>query len=110
MINKLSDIRVGKEYDLFVIKDKRLARKAVVHALINETEEFPPTGKTEIYLSIYQRGTWKSSNLFYASEIGLGEGKDEAYQNYGRFGYEANHTFDSSFEQVEARTRKSMAW
>lgn len=110
MINKLSDIQVGKEYDLYVVKAKRLARKAVVHGLINESVEFPPTGKTEIYLSIYRRGKLNSCNLFYASEIGLGETKDEAFRNYGRFRYEENDAFDKSYDEVEARRRKRMGW
>lgn len=103
MINKLSDIRIGKEYNLFVIKDRRMVRKAVVHGLINEEVEFPPNGKTEIYLSIYQRGRWKSTNLFYACEIGLGDSKEEAYLNYGRFKFEANEQFDKSLQVVEER-------
>lgn len=110
MINKLSDIRVGKEYHLYVVKEKRLARKAVVHGLINETVAFPPNGKTEIYLSIYRRGRLNSCNLFYASEIGLGETKEEAFRNYGRVRHEENDAFDNSYDEVEARRRSRMGW
>ncbi|MGV9013435.1 MAG: hypothetical protein ACOH13_12650 [Flavobacteriales bacterium] len=107
MINQLSDIKIGQQYHLFVLKDGRRSCTAVVHGIINEEVDFPPTGKTEIYLSIYQKGKWKSLNLFYASEIGLGETKEEAYQNYGRFRFDAHESFDKSRATVEARMDKA---
>lgn len=109
MINRLSDIKLGQQYNLCVVKDRRRARTAVVHGIINEEVAFPPNGKTEIYLSIFQQGKWKSSNLFYASEIGLGETKEEAYRNYGRFRFEEHESFNKSIAEVEARVNRAEA-
>lgn len=102
MINKLSDIKIGQEYSILLIKDKRFTRKAIIKAIINEQEQFN-SDQTEIYVSLFHRGKLKSTNLFYAKEIGIGENKDEAYNNYGKFDFEENENFERSFEKVKEK-------
>ncbi len=100
MINKISDIKIGQDYIILLINDKKFARKCIVKAIINETKEFS-SDKTEIYVDIFQRGKWYSSNLLYFSEIGIGENKEEALKNYNRFSFENNPNFSRSFEDVK---------
>ncbi|MDO8898659.1 MAG: hypothetical protein Q7V19_13500 [Bacteroidales bacterium] len=102
MINKISDLEIGKEYDILLVKDKRLIRKAIVKAIINEKDDLI-SERTEIYVALYQRGKLKSTNLFYANEFGIGENTNEAYDNYGRFDFEDNDNFETSFEKVKER-------
>ncbi|MDX5326071.1 MAG: hypothetical protein LPK80_07395 [Bacteroidota bacterium] len=92
MITKISDIEIGKEYYLLLERDKRTAKKTIVHAIVNEKEEFI-SNKTEILLSIFYGGKEKSTNFLYVKEIGIGETKEEAYENYGKFIFEENDSF-----------------
>lgn len=102
MINKISDIQVGGDYTILFIKDEKFARPCVVKAIINEREDFH-SDKTEIYVDIFNRGKWLSSNLVYFCEIGIGENKKEAIKNYGRFNFEENSEFESSFKNVKSK-------
>jgi hypothetical protein len=99
MINKLSDLKVGKEYYILLIKDKKFTKKAIIEAIINEEIEFK-TNRTEIYVTLLHRNKFKSTNLFFAKEIGIGENKEEAYNNYGKFDFEENENFEHSFKSV----------
>ena len=97
MINKISDIQIGNEYMILLADDIKLARKCIVKAIINESKEFK-SDKTEIYVDLFKRGKWHSSNLLYFSEIGVGDNKEEALKNYGRFNYEENSKFESTYK------------
>ncbi len=99
MINKISDIKIGQEYVILLASDIKLARKCIVKAIINEVKEFK-SKKTEIYVDLFKRGKWSSSNLLNFSEIGIGENKTEALKNYGRFNYEENSKFKSTFQNI----------
>lgn len=93
MINKLSDIKIGREYDFFLVKNRQRPRRAIVHALINESEDYPDVHKTEVYVTIFYGRGKRSQNLLYASEFGIGETREEAFLNYGRLKYEAHPSF-----------------
>ena len=99
MINKISDIIIGEEYLILLTDDKKYARKCVVRAIINEKD----FGKTEIYVDLFEQGKWTSSNLLYFCEIGIGKTKKEALKNYGRFDYESNPNFKTSFENLNIK-------
>ena len=86
-------------------KDKKLARKCIVRAIINEQKEFN-SDKTEIYVELFKNGKWSSTNLLYFSEIGIGNNPDEALKSYGKFNYEENPNFDSNIE--EAKNKSSL--
>lgn len=96
MITKISDIKIGNEYKILLVKEKKNARKCVVKAIINDKRY--NTRKTEIYVDLFVRGKFSSSNLLYFSEIGIGENKEEAFENFGKFDYEENPSFETSSE------------
>jgi len=95
MVNKISDIKIGKEYHIFTVKNKELGRKCIVRAIINERKKFK-SNKTEILVDILNRRR-SSTHLFFCSEVGIGETKREAFGNYGRFKYEENPYFKSTY-------------
>ena len=99
MITKISDIKIGKEYKILLVKEKKYARKCVVKAIINE-EKYSEE-KTEIYVDLFEKEKLSSSNLLYFSEIGIGENDEEAFNNYGKFDYEENPTFEICFENIK---------
>lgn len=94
MIAKISDIKIGNEYKILLIKEKKYARKCIVKAIINEEKH--KTRKTEIYVDLFEKGKISSSNLFYFCEIGIGDTKEEAFKNYGQFDYEENPNFETA--------------
>ena len=104
MINKLSDIVLGRMYSFYLVKERSRLRRAVVHALINENEAYPDVNKTEAYVTIYHARKRTSINLLFASEFGIGESRAEAFSNYGRFKYEDAPAFDTSFDRVLKRS------
>lgn len=100
MINKISDIKIGQEYVILLVREKKLARKCIVKSIINEKISFQ-SDQTEIYIDLFRKGKWSSSNLLYFQEIGIGETPEEALNNYGRFSYEENIEFSTSFDSVK---------
>lgn len=99
MITKISDIKIGNEYKILLVKEKKYARKCVVKAIINE--EKYNIKKTEIYVDLFEKGKLSSSNLLYFCEIGIGENKEEAFKNYGKFDYEENLNFETCFDNIK---------
>lgn len=95
-IEKISDLEVGRDYFVCLVKDARFARKCKLIAIINENQEFPNNFKTELYLEFR-----KSSNLVYCQDIGIGNTKIEAKSNYSKFKYEANKSFSNSYNRVK---------
>ncbi len=96
-ITKISDLVVGEYYYLCFVKGAK-PKKSQLLAIINETG-----GITEIYALIKfpkNSGTM-STNLLYAREIGLGNTEQEAKDNYGKFDFEENPNFSTSFESVK---------
>lgn len=106
MINKPSDIIIGREYCFYLVKDRRKKRHAIVHALINENEAYPDVKRTEAYVTIFYGRDRVTENLLFLSEFGIGETHEEAYQNYGRFKHEENPNFETSAKRVEERMLK----
>ena len=50
---------------------------------------------------MFRRGKWSSNSILYFSEIGIGEDKDEAFKNYGKFDYEENTNFAVNFDRIK---------
>ncbi|MEB2776988.1 hypothetical protein SYJ56_16850 [Algoriphagus sp. D3-2-R+10] len=100
MINKISDLEIGKEYVVLLTKDKRMGKKAVIKALVNQKFE-GMSPRTEIEIDLFEGGKLKSSNILYAKEIGFGNDLNEAFSNYGKFDYEENEDFLSEPLNVE---------
>lgn len=98
MINKISDIVIGQEYVILLIDDMRLAKKCTVLGIINESEKFN-SDRTEIFVQI--KGRQPSKNLLFFKEIGIGEDKKDSLKNYGKFIFEENSNFSTSFEAVK---------
>ncbi|MEO1211577.1 MAG: hypothetical protein AAFX78_18885 [Cyanobacteria bacterium J06638_20] len=103
MINKISDIQIGKEYVILLIQDIKFARKCIVRAIINEQKEFK-SDKTEISVDLFKDGKWSSTNLLHLSEIGIGIDAEEAFKNFGRFNYEEHIVFDSSIDNANRKS------
>lgn len=95
-ITKISDLVVGQYYYLCFTKGAK-PKKSQILAIINETAGF-----TEIYALIkFPKNLGSmSTNLLYACEIGLGNTEQEAKDNYGKFNFEENPNFSTSFESV----------
>lgn len=99
MINKISDLSIGQTYYLCFIKNEKFANKVKLLAIINETESFV-SNKTEIYVELYERNKLVSNNLFYAQEVGIGNTKLEAKNNYAKFKYEQTHNSINSLKKL----------
>lgn len=89
IICKLSDLKVNNVYIL--TWGKTLYEKVKLLAIINQLE-----GYTEIYIET-KRGT----NIPYSIEIGIGETKEQARNNYGKIKYESNENFYKSFTEAK---------
>ncbi len=103
-INKISDLKVGEDYYLCFIKEAKFAKKCRLIGIINENCEHPDNGRTELYLKLL-----RSTNLVYCEEIGIGETKIEAKNNYGKFKYEQNDNFSNSFKKVSENFHSSQS-
>lgn len=87
MITKISDLSIGQTYYICFVKNIRYAKKAKLIGIINETRNFL-SNKTEFYLEISEKNKSTFYNLVFAKEIGIGETKIEAKNNYGKFTFE----------------------
>ena len=97
MIDKISDIQLGKEYFVLLAKNKNLANRAIVKDIVNEKIKFN-SDQTEVVIDILAPKRMMGTKLLYFNEIGIGETKDEALNNYGRFTYEENSSFSSHYD------------
>jgi len=79
MIYKLSDIIPKAYYHVCFVGNYKETIKMRFMGFINEHEN----GYTELYL-VHKHG----GNLCFAVEIGIGNTKEEAIKNYGKFKYE----------------------
>lgn len=97
MINKISDIIVGREYFICLLKVPSKSKKVKVIGIVNDTSYSEK--RTEIVFEIYSGDSWLSTHIAYFKEIGIGEDRNECVQNYGKFEFEENLLFsDSSAE------------
>ncbi len=108
MINKISDIEIGKEYYILFIDSIKFAKKCIVRSIINESVEFK-SKETELLIDVYKNNS-KFRNRVKINSIGIGSDKNEALKNYQRFKYEFNEDFKETtqriYNDIKLRQRK----
>jgi hypothetical protein len=93
-MKKISDLIIGKEYFVCLVQDARFAKKYKLLAIINDKDNGDKK-KTELHIE-HSKGT----NILFFHEIGIGRTKMEAKNNFGKFLYEDNPSFSSSYSDV----------
>jgi hypothetical protein len=99
-IEKISDLEIGETYYVCLVKNIKLVRTAKLLGLVNETVKFK-SDKTEIYLDLYRDKNNPTRNLLYVFEIGIGNTKLEAFNNYNKFKYEKLKNETNDFEKLK---------
>ena len=99
-IEKISDLEIGETYYVCLVKNLKFVRTAKLLGLVNETVKFK-SDKTEIYLDLNRDKNNSTRNLLYVFEIGIGNTKTEAFNNYNKFKYEKLKNETNDFKKLE---------
>ena len=98
-INKISDIKLNKEYYLLLTKDKRMAKKCLIKMIGNDKRY--DGDKTEVLYEKFdnsQKRSFIGAGILNFTQLGIGETIEEAYVNFGRFKYEDHPDFSDLLE------------